>query len=216
MFAKAMVLTLAGIALSLVIYAFVIRLVYWGSFLKERWCRLNPSAGRHIPVLSFLQEKFSRPRVNYGWIMFPLLLVLFAPLCLLAADAPTPVGEALGAFLTNTVLPVLGSLVAALVSLILLAIRKKTGIQAGAEYDAWLAKQAETAVQMVAEKAAAAVKLDQMKFTSSEKLEMAIAALVSKAPKLTEEQADQYVHAALARIPGLGATADAAFVPAAG
>jgi hypothetical protein len=82
-------------------------------------------------------------------------------------------------------------------------------LKLSADTEAWLRTQAENAVQMVAEKAAAGIKYDTMKLTGKEKLDMAIAALITKIPDLTKEQADAYIHAALARIAGVGATGDA-------
>ena len=130
-----------------------------------------------------------------------------------AAVAPDiTLGDAIRGLVTDTVIPLVVSLVGALLSAVLIKLKKKFNVQLSAETEDWINKQAENAVQMVAEKAAAKIKYENIQLTGSEKLNMAIAALVTKVPKVTRDQADQYIHAALARISGLGATGDKALI----
>ena len=145
-----------------------------------------------------------------------LATACFVPSCgflnVAAADQATqasPLGSALKGVVDNTVIPLLISLVGILGSIVLVKLKNKFNIQLAAETEAWINKQAENAVQLVAEKAAAQIKWDKVAIGNSDKLNMAIASLVTKVPKLTEDQADGYIHAALARIPGLGATGEA-------
>ncbi|HSW64298.1 MAG TPA: hypothetical protein VLH56_13470 [Dissulfurispiraceae bacterium] len=120
----------------------------------------------------------------------------------------TPLSEALSGVMLNTVLPVAVSLIGGLVALVLAKLRQKLNIQIAKESDAWIQQQAEAAVQMVAEKAAARLKYNTMIMTKNQKLDMALAALLAKVPAISKEQADSYIHAALARIAGVGATGD--------
>ena len=129
-----------------------------------------------------------------------------------SAMTGTVMGTALSSLFTDTILPIIVSLVGGLVGLILLTVKKKLNVQLSAETEAWISKQAETAVQGVAEKAAAKFKGSNISFSKNEKLEAAIASLITKVPHLTPEQADGYIAAALARIPGVGATGDASLV----
>lgn len=140
-----------------------------------------------------------------------LLPVGFVPWCFAADPAqPSAIGAAVKDLIDNTIMPLLIALVGSLVGVVLLKIRTKLNLNISRDTEAWLGKQAENAVQLVAEKAAATLKYDAMKVTGKEKLDMAIAALITKAPDLTREQADAYIHAALARISGEGATGDKA------
>jgi len=143
-----------------------------------------------------------------------LLAACFVPSCALAVDEAaaaqaSPLGAAIKGVVSDTVIPLLVSFIGILISIVLIKLKNKFNVQLSTETEAWINKQAENAVQLVAEKAAAKVKWDNVAIGSSDKLNMAIASLVTKVPKLTEDQADGYIHAALARIPGLGATGDA-------
>ncbi|MDP3012688.1 MAG: phage holin, LLH family [Candidatus Subteraquimicrobiales bacterium] len=136
-----------------------------------------------------------------------------------AADAaaqvsqPT-VGEAIKDVINNTIIPLIVALIGSLLSIVLVKLKNKYNIQLSAENEEWIKKQAESAVQAVAEKAAAKLKYEKVNPAKNEKLNMAIAYLISKVPKLTKEQADAYIHAAIARIPGVGATGEQSLVPA--
>jgi hypothetical protein len=133
-----------------------------------------------------------------------------------AADAALATQSALGSavkdVVDNTIIPLLVALIGSLISIVLVKIKKKLNIQLSTETEAWIQRQAEAAVQMVAEKAASKIKYGNIALTKNEKLDMAIASLVSKVPHLTKEQADAYIHAALARIPGVGATGEQSLV----
>jgi len=129
------------------------------------------------------------------------------------AAQQTELGSAVKGLLNDTVIPLVISLVGALVSLALLKLKSKFNIELKAETEAWIRTQAENAVQMVAEKAAASEKLSGLKVGSNDKLNQAIAWLVTKVPALTREQADAYIHAAIARIPGVGSTGDQSLTP---
>jgi hypothetical protein len=153
---------------------------------------------------------------TYAAAVLTLVLVGSA----LAADnaGGSLVSSALAGLVTNVVVPVMTAVVPVLIGAVLIKLRAWFGIQADAKRDAQIAALAEVAVQAAAEKAAVALKLSQGNagIGAAEKLSMAVAALVAQVPKLTPEQADQAVHAALARIPGLGATGAAAYVAGAG
>jgi hypothetical protein len=125
----------------------------------------------------------------------------------------TELGAAVKGLLNDTVIPLVISLVGALVSLALVKLKNKFNLELKAETEEWTRKQAENAVQMVAEKAAASEKLTGLKVGSNDKLNQAIAWLVTKVPALTADQADAYIHAAIARIPGVGATGDQSLTP---
>jgi TM2 domain-containing membrane protein YozV len=122
------------------------------------------------------------------------------------AAAPT-LGEALRAMTNETIIPLIVAVVGAMLSLVLGKLKAKYNIQLQTETQAWIERQADAAVRMVSEKAAAKIKWEKIRISSNEKLEMAIAALVSRVPAITPDQADLYVHAALARIKGEGASA---------
>lgn len=148
-------------------------------------------------------------------IVFVSMAFITMPFPCLADEAASPtVGEAIKDVINNTVIPLIVALIGSLLSLVLIKLKNKYNIELSAETEEWIKKQAESAVQMVAEKAAAKIKYDNITFTKSDKLDMAIASLISKVPNLTKEQADAYIHAAIARIPGVGATGEQSMVPA--
>lgn len=115
-------------------------------------------------------------------------------------------GDSIRGLMNGTVIPMLVALIGALISIALLKIKQKLNIQIAAETETWIQDQAENAVQMVAEKAAAKLKYDSLKLSNNAKLDMAIGSLITKVPKISKEQADVYIHAAIARIKGEGST----------
>lgn len=127
--------------------------------------------------------------------------------------AQTGLGAAVKGLLNDTVIPLVVSLVGALISLALVKLKNKFNVELKAETEAWIRMQAENAVQMVAEKAAAAEKLNGIKVGGNDKLNQAIAWLVTKVPAMTRDQADAYIHAAIARIPGVGSTGGQSLTP---
>jgi hypothetical protein len=154
-------------------------------------------------------------------VICTLLMVLMAIGIGFAADVATqvqdvvnPFGDALKSAVNGFIIPILTALIISVASLLLVFLQKKTGITLSADKQAFINSQAETAVQMVAEKAASLLKYENIKMSTNEKLNSGAAFLVSIVPKLTPEQAQNYVHAALARIPGIGATGDNALVTA--
>ncbi len=134
-----------------------------------------------------------------------------------AADQATPAvarpGEMLAIVINNLLIPLIVALVGSIVSVVLVWLKRWLGIKASAETEARIAAAAESVVQMVAEKAANQAKLSDGQWPSGAKqLGDAVDALVARIPKLTPDEADAYIHAALARIPGLGATGDVSYV----
>jgi hypothetical protein len=123
------------------------------------------------------------------------------------------IGNSLGGFITNTVLPLAVAIAIALVNMVLLAIKKRLGLQFTVESESLLRTEAEQAVQMVAERAAKTLKHEGIKLPANSKLNAAVKMLTEKVPALTQQQAADLVHAALARIRGLGSTGDETFVP---
>jgi hypothetical protein len=135
-------------------------------------------------------------------VMLVLVPVSFAG----AVETSNALGEGISGFLTNTFIPLVVAIVGLLVSIVLMKIRQKFNIQISAETEAFIRRQAENAVQLVAEKAAQKVKSSGIKLSGNQKLDMAVGLLLTKVPKISKDQADAYVHAALARIRGEGAT----------
>lgn len=147
----------------------------------------------------------------YGIVLLVVLLLIQIPVLLFAQEVaqPSPIGAALKGLIANDVIPLIVAIVSGLIGVLLLKVRQRFNIQIAAETEKWISAQAETAVQMVAEKAAAKIKYDNIRLSKNQKLDMAIASLISKVPALTKEQADAYIHAAIARIPSLGSTKEA-------
>lgn len=138
----------------------------------------------------------------------------FVPSCAAQTQTvQTQTGSALKQVINETLIPLLVSVVGALLSIVLVKIKEKLNLNISEEKEEWINRLAENAVQFVAEKTAAMLKINSISFTSNEKLETAIAYLIARVPKLTRDQADQYIHAAIARIPGAGATNDRSLIP---
>jgi len=107
--------------------------------------------------------------------------------------------------LNNVVVPALVGLTGILVTMLIRKFEKITGIKLKAEQHAYVRKLAEESVQYVAEHSASEMKSGST-VTSKMKSRKAIAKLMKDVPELTKSQADEAIHAALARVQGQGAT----------
>lgn len=146
-----------------------------------------------------------------------MLFVLCLVLPVLAQDAPAPapatIGEAIVYVIYAVLVPLAVAFLTAMGGMLLAKLKTKYGLQVTAYHQNIVEQAAESAVQMAAEKAAAYAKIHGDIWPSGNSmLNQAVTALVGRVPSLTREQADEYIHAALARIPGLGATGNATYV----
>lgn len=127
-----------------------------------------------------------------------------------AAAADTVPVSGFSQFITNTIEPILVSIVGTLTPiLIALACRfiaKKTGINISQASQQQLEQLAEKSVLAVEEKATASLKTAGEKWTGYQKHQEALDNILALAPTLSRDQADLLVHWAVAKIPGLGAT----------
>lgn len=127
---------------------------------------------------------------------------------------PTVLGSALIDFVVNYVVPILGTALLALATMAINSIVKKNKYLALFGLEQHLTTMAEKAVRVTEERAKNYAKQHGGQVTTgSKKLDLAMSILVQASPKiLTPAEAAQYVEDALAKIPGLGATADKAHV----
>jgi hypothetical protein len=140
-----------------------------------------------------------------------LALVMFTATLALAADAAPATnafGAALSAFCTNTLLPLLGALTLGFASWAAKKLGDKYKIAGLSDSNGFLMQVAAQGVAFAEEKAANFAKNAQP-LTGNDKLNAAIAYMLQNAPKVTEAQAQSLVTAALASLPGVGATGSA-------
>jgi hypothetical protein len=123
------------------------------------------------------------------------------------ATETTPTsGEALAAFLSSVIFPVVSAFLVGLVGIILNKVRQKYNVNISMDTQAYLEQLAAQGVARAEELAAQAVKKNYDKFTGREKLNSAMNHILLMAPKITPEKAEALVHAALAKMDGVGAT----------
>lgn len=99
-----------------------------------------------------------------------------------------------------------GALISALCAYGVRFLSAKTGIVLSESAQAHIEHAAENAVYYVEEKATAAVKSGLNKWSGTQKILAAVEHLTANVPGITTERAEEMVHSAIARIPGLGAT----------
>ncbi len=140
--------------------------------------------------------------------LFVLLVIPFFPALALAAEtvAANPVGDAVASLFSGVVVPVLASLLLGLIGVVLNKIRVKTGLQISDTMQQQLERAALAGVAFAEEKAAAAIKSKIQGLTGREKLDLAISHVLASVPKVSREQADIFVHAALGKVSGPGAS----------
>jgi hypothetical protein len=112
----------------------------------------------------------------------------------------------------ESILSILYAAVSSFVLILLNLARKKFGINISSDTEKWVQSQAEHAVQYVEELAMKQYKYNNVNVTHNAQMNTAITWLVTKVPTLSREQAGIYINAALARIPGLGATGSSSLV----
>lgn len=142
-----------------------------------------------------------------------LLAVLYASICFGADSAVTingaPFGDALSELLKTTILPILGALVLGFVSWAAKYVGVKFKIDALTKENNFVTNLAAQGVAFAEEKAANYAKQAQP-LSNNDKLNAAIAYVMQMAPKVSPEQAQSLVTSALAMLPGVGATGNAA------
>jgi len=146
--------------------------------------------------------------------LFVLVILAFATVCFgadaVVTPAPSvPFGDTLSTLLSQTILPILGALVLGFVSWAAKYIGSKFKIEALTTNNEYLNRLAAQGVAFAQEKAANYAKQAQP-LSSNDKLNSAIAYVMQMAPKVSPEQAQSLVTSALAMLPGVGATGDAA------
>lgn len=146
-------------------------------------------------------------------VFFVAGLVCIIPAVVFAVDAVVvPVvtfGDTFSTFLSQTILPILGALVLGFVSWAAKYIGAKFKIDALTADNNFVTNIAAQAVAFAEEKAANYAKQAQP-LSNNDKLNAAIAYVMQMAPKVTQEQAQSLVTSALAMLPGVGATGNAA------
>jgi hypothetical protein len=144
-------------------------------------------------------------------LMVLMMLVLFAAVAMAGGDiAGAAEPGAVGQFVDGTLQPLLlslfGTVVTTAVTYLSLLLKRKWGLEIGAETQRRIGAVAFDAVHVVEEQAAAYAKEKGEKWLSANKHQAAVSFMLAKVPSLTKDEADEKVTAALAMIKGLGAT----------
>ena len=117
-------------------------------------------------------------------------------------------GEAISVVLSNVVFPVLAAILAGLLIFAAKRLYNYLGIKNTSELESLLEKGAYSAVALAEEAAAKELKERQFKVTGNEKLDMAMASLMKKVPKISKEQAEEAIESVLGKVKGVGASGD--------
>lgn len=133
-----------------------------------------------------------------------------AACCFAVGDSAIPPPSAFDGFITNTLQPLLLSLLAAIVAAavayITALLKRKFGLEISTATEARISQVAYNAVRAVEEKAAASLAITGQKWASESKYTAALNYVLSLVPTLSKEEADARINTALATIKGLGAT----------
>jgi len=135
---------------------------------------------------------------------------LFALCGFACAEIAATQPSAFDAFITNTVQPLvlslLGVIVAGAVTYLTNLLKKKFGLEISNATQERIRTVAFDAVHAAEEKGAAYLKEKGEKRASESKYNDAINFVLAKVPTLSREEADEKIHAALAMVKGLGAS----------
>lgn len=141
-------------------------------------------------------------------IIICTMLVLFASVAF-AADEAT-LGGALADVFTGVIFPLLNAALVILIGWAVAYIGKKYKLDALAGYQTLIQEAAYKGISLAEEYAAKRLKESKVKIGSSDKMNIAIGQVLTAAPKLTRQEAVDYVEALLGRLKGVGATGDTA------
>lgn len=135
-----------------------------------------------------------------------IIFMLLMCLSLLCGCTLDPVYAApMNNLFDGVIVPSIVSTVGVLVAMLLKRLDTRYGLQIKAENQQYIQTMAEESVQYVAEIAAAKAKA-KLGMSSEEKKQTAIDKLKTAVPDLAYKEADEAIHAALARVVGAGAT----------
>lgn len=110
--------------------------------------------------------------------------------------------------LNNFVIPILTAFVLGLIGVAISVLKKKWGLELSEQTETAIKGAAKVAVLAMEEKGAAYLVETSKKITGGEKFASVVDELLSKFPALTQEQAEKYANAAIATLPGIGATGE--------
>ena len=141
-------------------------------------------------------------------------MVLMAVMLLIGvafANEPTPLGGAISNLLTETVIPLVGTAVLAMVGILLEFLRRKFKIQGMKEEEEWLREKGADAIGYAEEWAARKVEDNVGHLaTKNDVINTAITKLVENAPKVDRQKGADIINSLYGRISGVGATGDKA------
>jgi hypothetical protein len=126
-----------------------------------------------------------------------------------APAAASPAPAALAAFLRDSVFPIVGTALMGFLSVFLARLGAKYKIDALTQKNNFVEQIAFQGITLAEEKAAQLVG-SKSALTGSDKMDIAIAHVITNMPKFSPAQAESIVNGLLARIPGVGATGAAA------
>lgn len=151
--------------------------------------------------------------------IFAIALAVAATLSLaacgavLAADTTAPAvptaPQALAGFLNGVVFPLVTALFMGFLTVFLNRLGTKYKLESLTQRGNLVEQFAYQGITLAEEKASQLLG-SKSALTGSDKLDIAIAHVLSMVPGISRDQADQVIHAILAQIPGIGATGDTA------
>jgi hypothetical protein len=145
-------------------------------------------------------------------------LVVFSVMCLFsiayAADpvapvAASPAPAALAGFLRDTVFPIISAILMGFLSVFLARLGAKYKIDALTQKNNFVEQIAMQGISLAEEKGAQLIG-SKAQLTGNDKMDIAIAHVLTALPKIPPAQVQSIVNGLLARIPGVGATGDKA------
>ena len=117
-------------------------------------------------------------------------------------------GDVVNTILCNFAIPVMTAFVLGLIGVAIATLKKKWGLELSEQTETAIKNAAKVAVLAMEEKGAAYLVETSKKITGGEKFASVVNELINKFPTLTEKQAEKYANAAIAALPGIGATGE--------
>lgn len=151
---------------------------------------------------------------NFNARLGAVTLITLAPAMFFATPAwavgPTPLAQAMADVVSGTIMPLIAAVVAAFAVIALRRLAAKLGVEGLLAHEGRVKELAHQGIALAEEYAAARIKKQAVKLPGGEKLNMAVAHILSMVPEISREQAEVSVHAALGRLSGVGASGETA------
>jgi hypothetical protein len=143
-------------------------------------------------------------------LIFTIITAIIVLPFVALAEETTAGGQAVASLLEGVVFPVVTAFLLGLVGIVINKVRIKYNLDISAEKQSQLESLALRGIAYAEEKASDYAKNKAKTLTGSDKLDIAVAHILTAMPKISDRQAEAIVNSVLGQVKGLGASGEKA------